>query len=468
MAFNLRGKALSAAGGSGEVDPLPLAVLEFQSPTAAVIATPVPMIARLTAFWITALVLSMLIIASVMHVDKIVSAPGKLVSSASTIVVQPFVTSIVQTIDVQEGEIVHKGQVLATLNPTYASADLTALTSQQQAYSAEVARLQAQESGEIYNPDPANPSSALQLSTYNQQVGQYNFTMDDYAEKIKEAQTNIAGYNEQATYYKQRLGVASSVEDMRKDLQQLQVGSKIDTLAATDDRLNIASNLASAESSAQASERDLASQEAQRDSFQQQWKATVSQQLSDALNNLTQAEQSLAKAKLNDQLVELTAPQDAIVLSVSQSSVGSVLQSGQTLLQLVPVDEPLQIEANVSGEDSGYVHVGDKVKIKFDTLPFIQYGTAEGEVLSVSPDSFNPQDPSTVQSSGAALPGTPQTLYYKAEISLDELNLHNTPPGFRLVPGMPLSADVMVGTRTIMGYFTRQILPVAYDSMHEP
>jgi HlyD family secretion protein len=69
---------------------------------------------------------------------------------------------------------------------------------------------------------------------------------------------------------------------------------------------------------------------------------------------------------------------------------------------------------------------------------------------------------------GGQLPGTPQTLYYKTIISIDELNLHNTPPGFRLAPGMPLSADVLVGTRTIMGYFTRRILPVAYDSMHEP
>jgi HlyD family secretion protein len=69
---------------------------------------------------------------------------------------------------------------------------------------------------------------------------------------------------------------------------------------------------------------------------------------------------------------------------------------------------------------------------------------------------------------GAALPEAPRTLYYKTEISLDKLNLHNTPPGFRLVPGMPLRADVLVGTRTIMGYFTRRILPVAYDSLHEP
>ncbi len=459
-------KALIRAPAQAEA--LPLAVLEFQSPTSAVIATPVPRVARMTTIWITLLVLSMLVIASVLRVDKIVSAPGKLVSTAPTIVVQPFATAIVQTINVQEGQIVHRGDVLATLDPTYASADFTALSSQQQAYLAEVARLQAEENGLIYNPDPSNPASALQVSTYNQQVGEYSATVQGYQEKIDEAQTNIAGYAQQVAYDRQRLGVATNVEDMRKDLQNLEVGSKIDTLAATDDRLSIQGNLADAQSSGAAAQRDLASQQAQLDSYRQQWKATVSQQLSDAINNLTQAVQALSKAKLNNELVQLVAPRDSIVLSVAQLSVGSVLQSGQTLMQLVPVDAPLQVQANVSGENSGYVHVGDKVKIKFDTLPFIQYGTAEGVVLSVSPDSFNPYDQMGQAMNGPQLPGAPQTLYYRTLISVDELNLHNTPPGFRLVPGMPLSADVLVGTRTIMGYFTRRILPVAYDSLHEP
>jgi HlyD family secretion protein len=450
---------------AGDVDALPLAVLEFQSPTAAVIATPIPPFARSSNLVITIMLFVALFLSAVMHVDKIVSAPGKLVSSAPTVVVQPFVTSIVQSINVEEGQIVHKGDVLATLDPTYASADLTALTSQQQAYSAQVARLQAQEDGTPYNPDPSNPASALQVQTYNQQQSEYQFTMDDYTQKISALQTSISGYESQAAYYQQRLSIASNVEEMRKNLQQLQVGSRLDTLAATDDRVNIQAELATAQSSAAQAKRDLAAQEAERDSYDQQFRATVSQQLSEAINNLTQAQQALTKAKLNDQLVELTAPRDSIVLSVAKVSAGSVMQSGELLMQLVPIDAPFAVEADVSGLDSGYVHPGDKVNVKFDTLPFLQYGQAEGIVLTVSPDSFNPQDQQTGQTE---IPDATHNLFYKVRISLDELNLHNTPPGFRLVPGMPLAADVMVGTRTILGYFTRQILPVAYESLHEP
>jgi HlyD family secretion protein len=459
------GSSRAKQAGLNNAEPLPLAVLEFQSPTAAMLATQVPLFARHSNLIITLMVLIALGLSGVMQVDKIVSAQGKLVASAPTVVVQPFVTSIVQSINVSEGQIVHKGDVLATLNPTYATADLTALTQQQQAYAAQVAQLQAQENGTPYVPDPNNPASVLQEQTYNQMVGQYKFTMSDYAQKISALQTNIQGYEDQAKYYQQRLSIASNVEDMRTKLQQLQVGSKLDTLAATDDRVNIQASLASALSSAAASQRDLAAQIAERDSFDQQWKSTISQQLATAINDLAQAQQSLAKDKLNNQLVQLIAPRDAIVLSVGKVSVGSVMQSGEMLMQLVPIDAPFAVQADILGTDSAYVHPGDKVNIKFASLPFLQYGQAEGIVQTISPDSFNPTDAETGQPD---VPGATQTLYYRATISIEELNLHNTPPGFRLVPGMPLEADVRVGTRTIMQYFTRRILPVAYESLHEP
>lgn len=456
-------------GRAAETETMPLAVLEFQSPTAAVIATPVPWIASSTNYVVTALVLSMLGIATFMHVDQIVSASGELVSTAPNFSIQAFnATSIVQSIDVHAGELVTKGQILAKLNPTYAAADLTSLTEQEQGYSAQVAQLQAQEDGKPYLADPSNPASALQMQTYDQQTGQYTYTVQNYTAQIAQLKTEIKGYKAQAAYYTQRLGIASNVETMRKDLQHLQVGSRLDTLAATDDRVNIQAELSSAVSQAAADEKQLASVEAQRDSFEEQYKANISQLLSQALVNLAQARQALAKAKLDNQLVELTAPQDAIVQSVAPVADGSVLQAGQELMELAPVNAPLTVEADISGDESGYVHAGDTVVIKFNTLPFLQFGTAKGLVTSISPESFNPQDQQQQAASGAPLPGAPQTLYYKAQISVDELNLHNAPPGFKLVPGMPVEADMKVGTRTVMGYFTQRLLPVAYNSLHEP
>ena len=242
--------------------------------------------------------------------------------------------------------------------------------------------------------------------------------MQDYAQKISELRTNIAGAQAQAAYYQQRLRIATNVETMRQTLQKLQVGSRLDTLSAVDDRLNIQAELANALSSAASSRRELAAQQAERDAFAQQWKVSISQQLSTALVNLAQAQQQLAKAKLNDSLVVLTAPRDSIVQSVAAIAPGSVLQAGQQLMDLAPVDAPLFVEADINAAESGYVHVGDKVVIKFATLPFLQFGAAQGTIRSISPESVNPLDQQAMQTNGPLLPGTPQTLFYKAEISI--------------------------------------------------
>jgi HlyD family secretion protein len=124
------------------------------------------------------------------------------------------------------------------------------------------------------------------------------------------------------------------------------------------------------------------------------------------------------------------------------------------------------VEAYISGIDSGYVRPGNEVQIKFDTLPSLQYGGARGAVRAISADSFSPE--ATPQQGGSTLPNRPRTLYYRGDITIDKLMLHDTPPGFRLVPGMPLTADVKVGTRSVLAYFITKILPIAHDSLHEP
>ena len=450
-------------------DALPLVILEFQSPTAAVIATPLPVIARSTSYVLTTLVLSLLLIAGICKVDKLVTATGVLNSVTPDISVQAFnAGSIVRDIKVRPGDFVAKGQLLATLDPTYASADLTALTSQEQNYAAQVAQLQAQENDTPYIPDPSNPASALMLQTYNQQVGQYHYTLENYDQQISQLETQIQGYQQQAVYYRQRLQIAANVEEMRKKLQQLQVGSQLDSETATDDRVNVQAELASAISESAAAEKQLASVKAQRDSFAQQFKATISTDLATALNNLAQAKQELSKAQFNNNLVDLQAPQDAVVQSIAPVSIGSVLQAGQQLMELAPVNAPFIVEADVLASESGFVHVGDKVTIKFSTLDPLKYGTAKGIVTSISPESINPADSQNSVTMGPPLPTAPQSLYFKVEVSFDVMNLHNVPDGFRLVPGMPVEADIIVGKHSILSYFFSRMAPVAYESLHEP
>ncbi len=213
--------------------------------------------------------------------------------------------------------------------------------------------------------------------------------------------------------------------------------------------------------------RDLQAMEAERDGYNQQWRGQVSQDLTEQGRKLSDARENLNKAILRRQLVELRAPQDSTVLSISRVSPGSVLQSGEQLMTLVPIDAPLEVEANIPGMDAGFVRAGNPVTVKFDAFSFTQYGAAVGKVRIVSPDSFA-KDPDEKQRGVQQNASASSAAFYRTRITLDEIKLHDTPEGFRLTPGMPVNADIKVGTRTVVGYLLSRVLPVAMSGMREP
>src|SRR4029078_1586657 len=143
-----------------------------------------------------------------------------------------------------------------------------------------------------------------------------------------------------------------------------------------------------------------------------------------------------------------------------------VMQSGQPFMTLVPIDAPLEIEANIFGRENGFVHIGNPVAIKFDTVPYSQYGMAEGKVRVISPDSFTAQ--SEARNPTTALPPTTTEPLYRARIEIDQVKLHDVPGGFQLHPGMPVTTDIKVGKRTVLGYLLGLMLPIAQEAMREP
>jgi HlyD family secretion protein len=369
---------------------------------------------------------------------------------------------------VHEGQAVQAGQVLAQLDPTFAAADVGALAAQVSTLQAQVSRLQAEADGQPFTYTGLDPNLALQAAIFGQRQAEYTFKLENYTQKINGLVSAIAKANSDATGYRSRLEVATNVEKMRRDLERMQVGSKLNTLAAMDNRAEMERNLRAAIETAASAQRDLAALAAERDGYVQSWHADISEKLADATGKLSDARESLNKAQLRKQLVELRADRDSTVLTVAKVSVGSVLQSGQQFITLVPADAPLEVEANISGRDDGFINVGDPVSVKFDTFPFIQYGLAYGTVRTVSADSFTAQDEQRNPTGMVPVSANSSEPYYRARIAIDRVELHGTPPDFHLMPGMPVTADIKVGKRTVMQYLLGRALPIASEGMREP
>lgn len=460
-------KAISTAA-EDRMDPTLPVILEYQSPSTAIINLPMPRLARGFTLTLSSMVAVMCVLTGVIEVDRVVTAPGIVVARAATVVVQPLDTAIVRAIEVEPGDVVHAGQVLARLDPTFATADLGTLVAQVSTLQAQVSRMQAEMENRPFTYTGLDPNMAFQASIYGQRQAEFNYKLENYRQKADSLSATIARANADIVNYGDRLSYAKTLEQMRKDLERLNVGSKINTLSAMDTRAQMENSLENARQQQLGAQRDLAALIAERNGFIQNWHNDIGEKLTDVLSKLSDARESLAKAQLHRQLVELRAEQDGTVMTVAKVSVGSVLNPGQEFITLVPTNAPLEVEANIAGSDDGHVTLGDPVDIKFDTFQYSRYGLAHGIVRIVSPDSFSAQGEQRNPTGAVPLAQQAQGVWYRARISLDQIELHDTPANFHLSPGMPVTADIRVGKQTLLRYMLGRMIPLAREGMREP
>jgi len=456
----------SARQAVGQADPT-LPLLEFELPTAGLMATRVKPAARSMLWTVVSLVALCATAMAVVPIDMVVTtADGRVVGQDPTVVVQPLETAIVRSIDVREGQVVHAGQVMARLDPTFSSADVDALKVQVRSYQAEVDRLSAEASDRPYSPSTTDPATTVQEAVYSQRHAEYRAQVESYTQRIDSLKEQVIRAQDDMKAFAQRRQIAALIEAKRRELEKLQVGSVMNRLSAEDQRVEIERDLSDAVGTAERASREMQQLTAERTGYEQQWKAQVNQDLHDRSRSLSDAKENLRKAELRHRLVELRAEQDAIVLTVGKVSVGSVMQSGEQFFTLVPTASPMEIEGRIAGDDAGYVHVGQKVTIKFDTFPYVRYGTAEGTVRTLSADSFVGQEESARPTVPA--PSSQVPPYYKTRVAIDAVKMHGVPGGFQLKPGMPVTADIEVGKRNMLRYLFARLLPVGLEGMREP
>lgn len=438
-------------------------VRQFQSEVDAISEGPQPQGARITVLALAGLFLVVIVIMCLTKIDRVVtSVGGKLVSTERTNVFQALDPSIIKSIDVHEGDEVQKGQLLATLDPTFAAADVKQLTQQVAGLRAQIERDEAQLNDRPFVlpqvPDQdVIKTAALQKEFYNQQVAQYKAQLASFDAKISQTQATIQKYRTDASRYQQREQIAQQIEDMRATLAAHGTGSQYNLLTSQDQRLDVLRTLEYDDNSLAESQHTLASIIADRETFIQQWSTQLSQDLAAARSNLDTNQALLEKALRHHELVRLTAVERSVVLTIATLSIGSVLKEGDTLFTMMPVDAPVDAEIHVSSRDVGFVRAGDRCVLKIEAFNYMEHGTAEGSIRWISDNAFTTDD------NGQAV-----EPYYKARCNINAMHFADVPPKFRLIPGMTLQADVNVGTRSVAMYLLGGFLRGFGEAMREP
>jgi hemolysin D len=450
-------------------DPAPAGLIrKFQSETSEIIDGPQPIQARVMLHVVAGLFVILLTISMFWRIDRVVSSSasstafGWIVTVDPTIVVQPLDPSIVKTLDIHQGDIVHAGQQLATLDPTFATADVDTLQLQISSLTAQIARAEAEAAQRPFVIPPSTAPgaagyAALQMSYYQQRKAQFDAQVQAYNQQIAQLKATVTKYTADAARYSDRDAISKEIEQMRATLAANQVGSRLNLLTATDQKLEIERELDFDHNSLIESQHQLDAAVSTRNAFVQQWFGQISQELVTARNSLDAAQQGLDKAVKHQDLVRIQAQEDAVVLQIAEVSVGSVLQPGNTFIELAPLRSPVEAEIDVSAKEVGFLRAGDHAILKLDAFNYIEHGSVEGTVRSISDGA------STTDVNNQAV-----APYYKVRIALSSTQLKNVPKDFRLIPGMTLSGDIKVGTRSLFFYLMEGVMRGTGEAMREP
>ncbi|HEY3075520.1 MAG TPA: HlyD family type I secretion periplasmic adaptor subunit [Burkholderiales bacterium] len=426
--------------------------------------TPPPLV-RWAGYAVAGFVLVVLLWTALAFTDTTVTGAGRIVTTVPNVTIQPFDTGIVRQIDVRVGETVKRGQMLATLDPTVSEADLEGTRAQLVSTEAQVKRLEAElgrlPGAKLFSANAAE--EALQRQLFTARLQQYHATVASHDEEIRNLAAQAKAKRSETTELERQVALLRDIARVREELAKkerdayLREGPyRLAYLDAMRAQLQSERELAAAHSAIESLEAQLRNRQAQREAFVSDWKAKANQELVGMLREQARLGEQFKKFDRANRLIEITAPADGVILSVRTRTPGTVVRAGEMLFELVPAEVPLEAEVDIAPRDVARLQVGDKVALKLDALPFVKHGMIEGRLRLVSEDTFE-----------KGLNGHPGPVF-RARVSLEKMELTDTPQGFRLVPGSTVSADIKVGTRKLITYFTYPILRSGSTSFREP
>ena len=438
----------------------------FESATAEVLAEPHRLPERATVYVLAGLIIAVLVFCSVAEVDRIVKAPGRLAPIAGTLTVQPLEKAIISRVLVSVGDVVKKGQILATCDPTFAKADLTQLQQKIDSLQAQLARMEAEDAGKPLPARQANEYDVVQASIWEQRRIGFEAAVRDFDQRINSTRAQIAGLRQSIPDVQSRLEIAKKVEGMNADLVKSGYVSQLEYLSAQSQSAQDEVQLVQSKSSLDSGQHLLESLKQQRQAFIDKWHEDNLDNLAKTKDDLDASRQEIEKLSKVSELVDLRSPEDAVVLRTPNLSPGAIAGEAQPLFSLVPLDAPLEVAVQIDAQDIGFVKVGDPVRIKFDAYKFLEHGTGTGVVKTVTQDSFTEFPAQDSVTSGGG--NETRTPYFAARVKLTSIKLHDVPSNFRISPGMTIQSDIVVGRRTIMWYLLGSALRSGSEAMQEP
>lgn len=396
--------------------------------------------------------------AAVTPVKEVAVTNGQVVPSSFIRPVQHLEGGIIQQVLVKEGQLVNQGEVLVKLDPAQALSELEQMRARETGLLLRAERLRAFAEGRV--PDFSGGRDELSDQGQAQDQGAIYAAQERARDsgamvlekQIEQRRADIALYRDQISAMDQQIDLLAKEVEIRRYLVEKELTSKVvyfnilrEYERLKGERTRFQGQLKTAREALAEAETRMADQRTKlsHDAFNEM--GTVTAEL---------AQLREARSKLEDRVVrlEIGSPVRGIVQELAFTSPGSVIPAGGMVTKIVPVDDVLLVENQITPRDVGHIVPGQAVRIKVGSYDFARFGAVGGKIDQVSPSTFLDEKKSP---------------YYKGLVELDKPYVGDNPDRNHILPGMTVQVDVITGEKTILQYLLKPIYLAATQAFQE-
>jgi len=431
---------------------------DFMPATVEVLDKPPAPFTRWILWLIVCFATFAIVYACLARMDVVASATGTVMPTQKVKVIQPLEEGVVKAIYVRDGQVVKKDEVLVEIDNTDTKADQQSLTNELHAATLEVGRLNAQiknDCGSFCPPEKTSKEDVeLHRNLLDSAIREHQQQIATIDSEISKFQAEMEGAASARESLKKTIPLIQEIYNKKINLERKGSISRKEIIEAELELLTAQQSLETEKSRYKSAQAELARAKERKRFVEAEYRRNLFAKLSEAEKARRNLAQQLIKAGNRENHKLLRAPINGIVQQLAVNTVGGVVTTAQPLMVIVPIEGDMEVEATIRNQDIGFVRIGQDVSVKINAYPFTRHGAIKGKLEWVGKDAIRDQKAGPI---------------YPARVSVATYELPNLVEGKRgkMMPGMAVTADIVIGKRRMIEYFITPILRYMDESLKE-
>jgi len=422
--------------------------LRYLSQSALIEETAAPYMVRTTLFFISVVVISLIVWAGLTDVEEIAVTQGEVIPSKHIQSIQHLEGGIVAEINVVEGELVDEGQTIFVLDGTAVKQDLSGIEAKKLSLNYQALRLRSFINNTTPNFEELGHKGMdqrlidEQMKAFESMIEARDDEKKVITEQIIQKESALSGFMDRKATLKESMNLVKEEITLKTKLHKKGHLSKFKLLQIQKQFNDIKGEFQETESDAKQAENAISEYRNRLESLESNLIDDAYQELNTVEGDINQIEETIKKLQEQVNRLEIKSPSYGFVKVLNVKTLGGVIESGKILAEIVPLEGNLIIETQIQPKDIGHVKTGQSVNVKVSSYDFSRYGSIEGVLEYISATTFVNDDGSR---------------YYMGRVSIEKNYVGPNEKVNLIVPGMTVQADIVTGAKSILAYLLKPI-----------